>query len=698
MVSEDKAADIKKEEQSNSTINSAQDDVQNKHHEADETKEDIIRLNNNENEEQNINSEGQEEKKAEIREKLDDHEVITSDNKSTQNESEASNSNADDTVMNTETINKKGEEVPINILNNNNETHFNKPVLNLPDLEVPFLERRLAPETINLLNKPVDKKLTMSGIEFQFSKIIGVILKSKGFDYSEEFLSQMNDLSITYFHDIIEMLRKFTEIQRRKKPSISDTELCFRMKGIKADKLYKEYEETKLIAKKYKSDIDLVNNQTTGLINEFKEDNKFDENDPSLPFFTNEHYEITELIPKQSSKPIYIPFYLPDLPPDYTYQKTPKYMNMITDLKQLRLKLVDESRMTEKSLYNLIDDDEKKWKEDFEKQIRDTLLEVDDDIDSENENSLMSEVDQKNQTDIETPIPDHQLEEHETKPQPTELNAKDGILDEVDAASKTVHNKAEEQIAKVDEPRKLLQDVKTFDFVAYAQKRRDLERSKELEIDRKRKLRESNIFFKTEKYYSPYATLPVTPEVDLFFANIVQNEFKSVIGSVRTAEKRKKRKVEKILREKAEREQAKEKEREKMGLGFSFGPISHMLDDDNDDSDRDEDMGFPTFDFGDSNGSQDKQETDANLNNNNNNNFTLDKNETEIGSVSKADGTGAAHVNTDDEMDSDSFEAELEDAIPADSAPKETLLENNMKISNDLPSGSSDDEIELEDV
>ena len=116
MVSEDKAADIKKEEQSNSTINSAQDDVQNKHHEADETKEDMIRLNNNENEEKDINSDGQEEKKADISEKLNGHEVITIDNKSTQNESEASN--ADDTVMNTETINKKGEEVPINILNN----------------------------------------------------------------------------------------------------------------------------------------------------------------------------------------------------------------------------------------------------------------------------------------------------------------------------------------------------------------------------------------------------------------------------------------------------------------------------------------------------------------------------------------------------------------------------------------------------
>lgn len=689
MVSEDKAVDIKKEEQSNSTINSAQDDVQNKHHEADETKEDIIRLNNNENEEKDINSEGQAEKKADIREKLDGHEVITSDNKSIQNEREASN--ADETVMNTETINEEGKEAPINTLNNDDETHFNKPLLNLPDLEVPFSERRLAPETINLLNKPVDKKLTMSGIEFQFSKIIGVILKSKGLDYSEEFLSQMNDLSITYFHDIIETLRKFTEIQRRKKPSISDTELCFRMKGITADRLYKEYEETKLIANKYKSEIDLVKNQTTELINEFKEDNKFDENDPSLPFFTNEHYEITELIPKQSSKPIYIPFYLPDLPPDYTYQKTPKYMNMITDLKQLRLKLVDESRLTEKSLYNLIDDEEKKWKEDFEKQIRDTLLEVDDDIDSENENSLMSEVDQKNQTDIETPIPDHQLEGQETKPQLTELNKKDGILDEVDVVSETLHNKAGEQTTKVDgEPRKLLQDVKTFDFVAYAQKRRDLERSKELEIDRKRKLRESNIFFKTEKYYSPYATLPVTHEVDLYFANIVQDEFKSVIGSVRTAEKKKKRKVEKILREKAEREQAKEKEREKMGLGFSFGPISHMLDDENDDSDKDEDMGFPTFDFGDSIESQDKQETEANPSD--------DNDATEIGSIPKVDGTGATHVNTDDEMDSDSFEAELEDAIPVDSAPKETLLENNMKTSNDLPSESSDDEIELEDV
>lgn len=692
MVSEDKAADIKKE-RSDSITNSETDDVHNKH-EAVDTKEDIIRLDNKIGEEKDINSKGKEEEKTDVSKKLDDNEVEPSDNKqSRQNENETSN--ADEEVVITETNNEERKGVPVNTLINDDEINSEKPLINLPDLEVPFSERRLTPETINLLNKPVDRKLTISGIEFQFSKLIGIILKSKGLDYSDDFLSQMSDLSITYFHDIIETLKKFTEIQRRKKPSISDTELCFRMKGIKPDKLYKEYEETNQIAKKYKSEIGLVNKQTTELIKEFKEENKFDENDPSLLFFTNEHYEITELIPKQSSKPIYIPYYLPDLPPDYTYQKTPKYMDMITDLKQLRLKLVDESRLTEKSLYNLIDDDEKKWKENFEKQIRDTLLEVDEDVDSENKNSVMSETDQKNQTDIGTPIPDNHLDEKETKPQPAELNTTVENLAEAGNADEALQDKKETQPTHTEgEPRKLLPDVKRFDFVAYAQKRSDLQRKKENEIERKRKLRESNIFFEAEKYYSPYATLPVTHEVDLYFANIVHDEFMSVIRSVRTAEKKKKRKVEKILREKAEREQAKEKEREKMGLGFSFGPISHMLDDDNDDSDKDEDMGFPTFDFGDNNETQDNHPTDMNLNSNS----IPENNETELGSTINADINTAAHANSDEEMDSDSFEAELEDAVQVDSAPKNSLLENDIKTSNEIPSESSDDEVELEDV
>lgn len=692
MVSEDKVVDIKKEERNDSITNPEKDDVQNKH-EAVDTKEHVIRLNNNTEKEKNINSRETDEEKVDGNKKLDDKEVkINNNRQSNQNENEAPN--ADEIVAITESNIGEGKEVPINTLINGVETNFKKSLIDLPDLDVPFSERRLTPETINLLNKPIDRKLTMSGVEFQFSKFIGIILKAKRLDYSDDFLSQMSDLSITYFHDIIESLKKLTEIQRRKNPSISDTELCFRMKGIKPDKLYKEYEETNQIAKKYQSEINLVNNQTTELINKFKEENKFDENDPSLLFFTNEHYEITELIPKQSSKPMYIPYYLPDLPPDYTYQKTPKYMDMITDLKQLRLKLVDESRLTEKSLYNLIDDDEKKWRENFEKQILDTLLEVDDDVDSENENSLMSETDQKNQTDIETPIPDNDLEGKETEPQQTELRTALGNLAEDSTAKEALLDKQENHPQAEGEQRKLHPDVKTFDFVAYAQKRKDLQHKNEIEIERKRKLRESNIFFKAEKYYSPYATLPVTHEVDLYFSNIVHDEFMTVIRSVRTAENRKKRKVEKILREKAEREQAKEKEREKMGLGFSFGPINHMLDDDNDDSDKDEDIAFPTFDFGDNNETRDSHPNDVNPKNSS----ISGNNEPEIGSVTNTDGTGATHANSDEEMDSDSFEAELEDAIQINSEPKDSLLENNIKASNEVPSEPSDDEVELEDV
>ncbi len=43
---------------------------------------------------------------------------------------------------------------------------------------------------------------------------------------------------------------------------------------------------------------------------------KFDENDPSLQYFTNKHYEITELIPSNLLSYLYSILFA-DLPPDY---------------------------------------------------------------------------------------------------------------------------------------------------------------------------------------------------------------------------------------------------------------------------------------------------------------------------------------------------------------------------------------------
>lgn len=701
MGSRTRSDNTKKKEHSNLETVLSEKDVQNKHDNVDGIKTEEIRLVGEKSE-----GEREDPKHEELNLGLGDkqHDNRNKNNEPTGSKSEENGTSGNDIHSSPKTTELKGNEnaSSIDSLNDDNKEFVNKSNqrFELPELEIPFSQRRLSEVR---LNKPVDRKLNLHPIDFQFQKVIGFLMESKGFEYTEDFHSQLTDLSIIYFHDLIETLRKFTEVQRRRKPSISDTDLCLREKKIKPSKLYEEYTKTKEISKKNNAQINIINRQTQELMNAFTSSEvKIEEDDPSLPFIENEHYDITELVPKQSSKPMYIPSFLPDLPPDYTYQKTPKYMDMVTDLKQLRLKLVEESRLTEKSLYNLIDDDERKWKEDFETELLRSVLEIEEDVNSENDDSIMSDAGQneRNVSDIETP--EQSLGAHETKAiQPvsdndTVLNSEPMKLETDNATQITTEQNDLSQT-------KLHIDAKTFDFVAYSKKRHAIQHKKELELEEKRKLREANIFMKAEKYYSPYATLPVTPEVDNYFKNIVQEDFKYVIKSVRIAERNKKRKVEKILQEKARKEKEKEQAREKMGLGFSFGPIGNMLDNE-DESDDDEDLGFPNFVFdGDNEPPAKFENTPHEIENNQTyDNMEIDSTTHEHDNISNINGevntNAATNMDPTSDLDSDAFEAELEDAIQVESAPKGESDVKIQELPNDIPSDSSDEGIEFDNV
>lgn len=430
---------------------------------------------------------------------------------------------------------------------------------------IPPQDRRLSPETVLLLNKPHLSIDTTSPVDLFLFKIIAIILKSKDFEFTEEFIWRLTNLTSIYFFDLSKQLHQFTEMQRKSKPSKSDIDLLLKMRSIKPLHLVKEYEKLKDFT--YKKDINTLDKITKDSINPEKEA-EYTNEDPSLLFFTNEHYEITELVPKKSGKPKYVPHFLPDLPPDYTYQKTPIFMDRMTDLKELRLKMVEESRLTEKSLYKLIDDDEIKWKDKFEKELDDL-----DEERSDGEESVMSDRPEK-QTDVES----------------VDFNEEKGSgVEKEDDASKPILS-AESQ--------------KKFDIVAYAQKRLKLREEKEKKILATEKLRESNIYLQAETYFSPYATHLKTPEVLAIYENILDESFKKVILSVRTAEKNKKRKIEFLIKEREAREKEREKARENVEFGFSFGEgrRDDRLDDSDDDDDDKSDGGFgaenfPEFDF-----------------------------------------------------------------------------------------------------
>lgn len=279
----------------------------------------------------------------------------------------------------------------------------------------------LSSYTRSLVNKPTPSIDAESPVELLLRKSIATYLDSSH-SFTEEFLWMVANLTSGYLNELISSLHKYTEMQRKSKPSKSDAQLVLNQHSITPNKLFDQFEKQKEF--KNRSEIDKLEKKTISLIDPHK-DVEYSQDEPSLLFFTNENYEITELVPKKFAKPDYVPYFLPDLPPDYTYQKTPRYMDRITDLKEMRLKLVEESRLTEKSLYSLIDDEDIKWKEKFEMELlelekaqeREIEREAEKEYDekSDGEDSVMSE-----HPEIESEIETIELKEDKKEGEKTE--------------------------------------------------------------------------------------------------------------------------------------------------------------------------------------------------------------------------------------------------------------------------------------
>lgn len=186
-------------------------------------------------------------------------------------------------------------------------------------------------------------------------RIVGTLLETRNYTFTEQFLDQLTELTLQFVNELSADLSKYTRIQRRQQPSLSDIKLLLKLKHISTNELIREIE----LSKKF-----TYRKQLASLLDQLVEEPIKEQ---SRPFF--DQSSITELVPRLNVKPDYIPSYLPDLPPDYTYQSTPEYMETLTDLKKLRMKLVEESRMTENSLYKLIEYDDIEWRQKFEQEL-----------------------------------------------------------------------------------------------------------------------------------------------------------------------------------------------------------------------------------------------------------------------------------------------------------------------------------------
>lgn len=341
-------------------------------------------------------------------------------------------------------------------------------------------------------------------------RIVGTLLETRNYTFTEQFLDQLTELTLQFVNELSADLSKYTRIQRRQQPSLSDIKLLLKLKHISINELIREIE----LSKKF-----TYRKQLASLLDQLVEEPIKEQ---SRPFF--DQSSITELVPRLNVKPDYIPSYLPDLPPDYTYQSTPEYMETLTDLKKLRMKLVEESRMTENSLYKLIEYDDIEWRQKFEQE----LVELSPDS-SANETT-------------EVPIP-------------------------------TTNGKSE--------------DFK-FDIVEYARMRKRLLIKRDRDLENRRKAREENMFMKAEMYYSPYSTLKPTAEVKQYFSDALSDGFKSVIVSVRNAEKLKEQNIKRQMEENARREQELQKQNE--SISFSFPRINQLESESESDNDFEQEV------------------------------------------------------------------------------------------------------------
>ncbi|EGW32704.1 uncharacterized protein SPAPADRAFT_149783 [Spathaspora passalidarum NRRL Y-27907] len=472
---------------------------------------------------------------------------------------------------------------------------------------------------VNIELDGVNVQEESSAMDFAFEKVIAIILQSKQFHCSRDFLDELTDLTIRFLNDLVGSLSEYTRLQRRQKPALSDMKLLFNLKGIDFNEIAEEISLCRNFKKSQSlvTEMKRVENQIIQAQSE-RNNTEVEENSPSLPFIINEQYEITNLVPRLNTKPSYVPGYLPDFPPDFTYQSTPKYMETITDLKELRLKLVSESRMIEKPLYNLIESDDKKWRAKFEEEL-----------------------------------------------------------------SEFEREKQDKKVEGTHVP-----ETKSFDFIAYAQKRKSIAEKQKQDLDNRIKARETNLFMKAELYYSPYSTIRPTPEIESYFKNVITDGFKDVITSVRKAEREKQERTQKLLEERTKRERELEAQRKANEISINF----NRMDDSSSSSSEDEAESEKVLEFM---FEEDKEpESEPNIVVIGGENKTEPPTET----TETTNAISFADIEADDDESSDDDMEDMEALLEAEVAHEQQLPGSTDLPASALKSSDEDSDDDMEDI
>lgn len=172
---------------------------------------------------------------------------------------------------------------------------------------------------------------------------------------------------------LVDGLHRISLLQRRQSIAVSDLEIWMRGYNLLPSDLYMTAEESKFIRENYRNDTSVVfkdiniDNSMESALGRINIQNKenIEPTDNDVDIDEDDDYELIELQQHAMEQLFktdtgrgrnlrYKPGWLPDFPPDHTYKYTPSYVNVVKPETEIRQKLVEEGRLSEKALVKLM--------------------------------------------------------------------------------------------------------------------------------------------------------------------------------------------------------------------------------------------------------------------------------------------------------------------------------------------------------
>jgi transcription initiation factor TFIID subunit 8 len=179
------------------------------------------------------------------------------------------------------------------------------------------------------------------------------------YDYNlnikENALLLMTEWAGNYIHLLTQRLQRLMEIQRRTQPNKDDLALLQREGLFDTSGIHDMYDLCNLSikSKENKQKYENINNKANDALTAYNGHDNGAFNVINDGVQNEEQWWIDQVVRRKKRK-LYIPEWMPSLPPDYTFKSTPKYNERITNLSVLRQKLVHEGRLGEKALDHII--------------------------------------------------------------------------------------------------------------------------------------------------------------------------------------------------------------------------------------------------------------------------------------------------------------------------------------------------------